>query len=66
MRRKEGIMKEEENTGKHRGSLIKNLNEAIEPDEVLSGSIVKNIEETHLNRRIGKAIIQQQLWKGKI
>ncbi len=59
-------MKEEKNTEKHKGSLIKNLNEAIEPDEVLSGSIVKNIEETHLNRRIGKAIMQQQLWKGKI
>jgi len=41
-------MKEEENTEKHKGSLIKNLNEALEPDEVLSGSIVKNIEETHL------------------
>ncbi len=59
-------MKEEKNTEKHKGSLIKNLNEAIEPDEVLSGSIVKNIEETHLNRRKGKAIMQQQLWKGKI
>ena len=58
-------MKEEENTENHKGSLIKNLNEALEPDEVLSGSIVKNIEETHLNRRIGKAIMQQQLWKGK-
>ncbi len=33
-------MKEEKNTEKHKGSLIKNLNEAIEPDEVLSGSIV--------------------------
>jgi hypothetical protein len=53
MRRKEGIMKEEENEGKHKGSLIK-IEAAIDTYEIKTAFILWLEEETRKNINYGK------------
>tara|TARA_R110000744_G_scaffold111689_2_gene209893 strand:- start:20 stop:193 length:174 start_codon:yes stop_codon:yes gene_type:complete len=53
MRRKEGTMKEEENTEKHKGSLIK-IEAAIDTYEIKTAFILWLEEETRKNINYGK------------